>query len=87
MDDANKLHHIFNNPDHNLDRLVHQFGSRVAAAQAIIQAVDSAFTNGSLMTDSEGHYKQVFDIGGFPVWISGKVLNAVPRVGSAWVRV
>jgi hypothetical protein len=39
------------------------------------------------MTDPEGHYKQVFDIGGFPVWISGKVVDGVPRVGSAWVRV
>jgi hypothetical protein len=86
MDDPNKLNHIFNNPDHNLDRVVRQYGSQEAAAWAMIEAIDSALQNGSLMTDPEGRYRQLFDIGGNAVWISGKVVDGVPRVGSAWVR-
>ena len=40
MEDRNKLHHIFGNPDHNLDALVDQFGNREVALSAIVEAVD-----------------------------------------------
>jgi hypothetical protein len=86
MDDPNKRHHIFDDPDHNLDVVVRQYGSPEAAGQAIVEAVTAAFRNGSLIVDPLGYYKQILDIGGNWVIVSGKVVNGVPRVGSAWLR-
>jgi hypothetical protein len=86
MDDPNKLHHIFGNPKHNLDAIVRHYGGEGAAARALLQAVVTALQDGSLVADTDGHYKQVFHIRSFLVWISGKVVNGVPRIGSAWVR-
>lgn len=85
MEDANKRHHLFAFPKHNLDRLVRQYGSQQAASQAIVTAVSTAFHNGSLVVDVRGYYKQVFDIGGNPVTVSGRVINGMVRVGSAWI--
>ena len=39
MDDQDKLHHIFGNPDHNLDALVSLYGNEKAAGLAILEAV------------------------------------------------
>jgi hypothetical protein len=40
--DANKLHHIFDNPRHELDGLVSEFGSQEAAFEAIRNATQEA---------------------------------------------
>ena len=59
MEDRNKLHHIFGNPDHNLDALVSQYGNEKAAGLAILEAVNQeAYHAGTLIVDARGRYKQ-----------------------------
>ena len=86
MDDQNKLHHIFGNPDHNLDALVDQFGNREVALSAIVEAVDREYRAGRLICDALGRYRQALEVGGHLVTVGGKIVNGVVRVGSAWIR-
>ena len=86
MDDPNKLHHIFDNPQHNLDVLVRLYGSKAVARRAIIEAVDRVFRAGDLAVSSFGRFWQVFDVRGYRVTVRGRVVNGVARVGSAWIR-
>jgi len=97
MDDPNKWRHIFGNPNHNLDALVRHYGSEEEAARAIVDAVNQARQAGKLNTDTLGVYKQVFDVGGYPVMVRGRIvqwprahrnrLDSTPSmglVGRAW---
>jgi hypothetical protein len=84
MDDPNDLHYVFGNPRHNLDQFVRRHGSEEFAGQEIDAAVDSAFISGNLILDDTGLYKQVFDIGGSLIIVSGCVVNGIVRVGTAW---
>jgi hypothetical protein len=86
MDDPNKLRHGFGNPDHNLDALVQVCGSEEAAGRAIVEAVNQAYRDGSLVVDTLDRYTQVFEVGGYLVTVRGKIVNGVVRVGSAWIR-
>ncbi len=86
MDDSNKRHHVFGNPDHNLDVLIQECGSEEAAGRAIVAAVNQAYRDGSLVVDSNGRYRQVFDVGGNPVTVRGRIVGGVVRIGSAWIR-
>lgn len=86
MNDPNKLHHIFGDPKHNLDVLVRHYGSEEAAGRAIIGAVTQAHSQGSLVVDTRGRYQQVFDIGGYPVTVRGRIVGGTARIGSAWIR-
>jgi hypothetical protein len=85
MKGANRRHHIFGFPKHNLDRLVRQYGSEQAAAEAIEAAVDTAFADGRLIIDHRGLYKQVFEVDGNLVNVSGRVIDGVVRIGTAWI--
>jgi hypothetical protein len=86
MEDRNKLHHIFGNPDHNLDALVDQFGNREVALSAIVEAVDREYRAGSLICDALGRYRQVLEVGGHLVTVGGRIVDSDVRVGSAWIR-
>jgi hypothetical protein len=83
--DPNDLHHIFGNPNHNLDTLVRQYEGSEAAGRALVEAVDVAFNTGALIVDADGLYKQVFNVGGSAVIISGRVVNMRVRIGTAWI--
>jgi len=85
MDDPNRLRHIFGEKRHNLGRLVRVYGSESAAAEAIAGAVEAALRSGELIVDGNGLYRQVFDIGGVSVTVSGRVIDGVARVGTAWI--
>jgi len=85
MDDPNRRHHIFGEPRHNLDELVRQFGSEEAAGQAITDVVNAAHESDNLIVDNRGRYSQIFDVGGHLVTISGRVINGIVRVGTAWI--
>ncbi len=76
MGDPNKRHHIFANPHHNLDALVRHYGSEGDALRAIEDTVRQAQQDGKLGTDKHGVYKQVFDVGGYPVVVVGKMSMA-----------
>jgi len=85
MDDPNKWRHIFGNPNHNLDALVRHYGSEEEAARAIVDAVNQARHAGTLSTDNRGVYEQVFDVGGYPVMVRGRIVNGLVRIGTAWI--
>lgn len=85
MDDPNRRHHIFGEPRHNLEPLVRRYGGEEAAGQAIENAVSAAFDGGNLIIDDNGLYKQVFDIGGNSVTVSGRVIGGTVYVASAWI--
>jgi hypothetical protein len=85
MDDPNRRRHIFGEPRHNLEPLVRQYGSEEAAGQAIDDAVNAAFHNGDLAVDDNGLYKQVFDIGGNSVTVTGRVIDGTVHVATAWI--
>ncbi len=85
MDEANKRHHIFGNPDHNLAALVRQYGSEEGAYQAIEAAVMAAFREGRLIVAAHGDFQQVFDMGGNAVKVRGRVVDGIPRIGTAWM--
>jgi len=85
MDDANRRNHIFGEPRHNLDSLVRQCGSEEAAGEAIVAAVNAAFESGNLIVDDDGLYKQGFDVRENSVTVSGRVINGVVRVSTAWI--
>jgi hypothetical protein len=86
VDDPNKRDHVFGNPDHNLDAPVRQYGSEDAAAHAILEAVNQAYRAGKLIADALGRYRPMFDVGGYPVIVSGRIVNGLARIGSAWIR-
>lgn len=85
MRDPNRRKHISGEPRHNLDGLVRQSGGEDAAGRAIVRAVITAYADGDLVVDNDELFKQVFDIGGNPVTISGRVVDGVVRVATAWI--
>jgi hypothetical protein len=84
MKDPNKLHHIFDNPDHHLAPLVQQYGSEKAAYRAIKDAVSKAYRDGNLIANAHGSYKQAFEIGGLSVTVVGRIVKGQVRIGTAW---
>ena len=85
MDDPNRRNHIFGEPRHNLAVLIRQYGSAEAAGQAIVDAINAAFESGNLTVDDHGLYKQVFDVCGNSVTVSGRIIDGVVRVATAWI--
>jgi hypothetical protein len=85
MNGPNKRNHIFANPDHNLDALVQHYGSEEEAYRAIVDTVNRAQQDGKLSTNRRGLYEQVFDVGGYPVMVRGRIVNGLVRIGTAWI--
>jgi RHS repeat-associated protein len=74
--DANKLDHIFGNPEHGLGEVVQNLGGEqqaLDAAQASLQGAD---------IPSDGLFEVTRTIGGQSVTIRGAVVNGIPRVGT-----
>jgi hypothetical protein len=85
MLDPNRRRHIFGEPRHNLDGLARHYGGEEAAGRAIVEAVANAYSTGNLAVDDDGLFKQVFEIGGNSVTVSGRVVDGVARVATAWI--
>jgi len=78
--DGNKLHHIFDNPEHNLAPVVQQYGGQEAAYDAIQQAVIQQRPG-----TGSGTYDTVVNVGGSDVTVTGSYVNGIPRVGTAYI--
>jgi YD repeat-containing protein len=78
--DPNKLHHIFDNPDHDFGPFVSQYGGQVQAFQAIQNTVQG-------LGLPEGGYEMILNIGGTNVWVRGTVINGIAMIGSASARI
>jgi hypothetical protein len=85
MDDPNKLHHIFGRPRHGLDNLVRRYGGEEAAGEAIYGAARAALESGSLRVNTVRYYRQVFDVAGIRVTVSGRAVSGIARIGTAFI--
>lgn len=85
---ANRLRHIFGNPEHALDGLVTKFGSEERAFEAVQQAANKALADGKLIPGRNGVLPSgdggvVLDVGGIPVrLIGGRVRNGAVELSS-----
>jgi hypothetical protein len=52
----------------------------------MIDAVAKTAAAGRLVVDAHGIYCQVFDVAGYLVTITGRVVDGVPRISDAWVE-
>jgi RHS repeat-associated protein len=76
---ANKLWHIFGNPDHGLGPLVQKFGGPAAAYEAIQKAAQSQIS----MT---GAFKAVWiQVGGMNLQVNGTVIDGIVKISTAYV--
>lgn len=78
--DPNKLRHIFGKAEHKLDGVVKNYGSEEETFQATAGATDDAVKG---MTD--GLFKESVGVAGESVTVTGKVVNGVARIGTAYV--
>jgi hypothetical protein len=79
--DSNKLHHIFNDPDHGLDALVTKFGSQESAFQAIAEATRDAIQAQGI----NGQYKVEIRIGEHLITVKGRVSKGIVNIGTVYI--
>jgi len=80
--DANKLWHIFGKPGHNLGALVETYGSQQAAYNALLQATERTVASKGLT----GVFKTTVQVGSDTITVTGKVVNGVVEIGTAYKR-
>ena len=79
--DANKLHHIFDNPDHSFGDFVSQFGSQEEAFRAIENATRNAIKEQKIT----GEYKIQIEIAGHKLGVAGIVMpDGTIKIGTAY---
>ncbi len=75
-DIANRFHHIFDKPEHNLGGLVEKYGSQENAFNAVQNAANQALKEGKLTPDSKGILPSgdagnIINVGGMNVRLIG----------------
>lgn len=80
--DPNKLHHIFDDPEHYLQPIVDRLGSQEAAYRAIQQAAQGLVSSQNLT----GLQSLTVNIGGTDVTVDGIVIDGVFRIGTAYIK-
>ncbi|MGH6836361.1 MAG: hypothetical protein ACREC9_12635 [Methylocella sp.] len=79
--DANKLHHIFDNPEHPFGDFVSQYGSEEAAFRAIEDATRKALQEQHIT----GKYRIEIEVGGRRLIVKGNVLeDGTVKFGTAY---
>lgn len=78
--DANKLHHIFSDPDHNLGELVEHFGSEKATFNAVQRATQAGVKG---LSDV---FETTVKVAGQSVTVRGRVIDGIARIGTFFIR-
>ncbi len=79
--DANKLYHIFDNPDHSFGDFLSQYGSQEEAFRAIEDATRNAIEEQNIT----GEYKMQIEIGGYKLGVAGNVMpDGTIKIGTAY---
>jgi len=87
--DPQRLHHMFDNPTHNLDSFVESHGSQEQAFRAIQNAANEAVKNGKLHGNASGilptgNNGPIIDVGGTSVrLIGGRIYDGQVTISSA----
>jgi hypothetical protein len=79
--DANKLHHIFDNPRHGLDGLVTECGSQESAFQAVARATREAVKAQGIT----GEYEIEVKVGRHLLTVTGHVDNGIVNIGTVYI--
>lgn len=79
--EPNKLNHLFAKQEHGLDGLVSRYGSQEAVVEQMYRGLSGAVTPGS-----DGLFSVTRRIGGQAVTIDGRVVNGIPRIGTAYIK-
>jgi len=79
--DPNKLHHVFDNPDHPFGDFVSQYGSREAAFRAIEDAAREAVLEQGIT----GQFRITIEVGGRRLIVKGNVMDdGTVKIGTAY---
>lgn len=79
--EPNSLNHLFAKQQHVLDGLVERYGSQEAVVEQMYRGLSGAVT-----PNSEGLFSVTRSIGGQAVTIDGRVVNGIPRIGTAYIK-
>ena len=77
--EPNKLNHLFAKQQHGLDGLVQRYGGQEAVVEQMYRGLSS-------VTPSDGLFSVTRRIGGQAVTIDGRVVNGIPRIGTAYIK-
>ena len=72
---------MFNNPGHLLDEFVRAHGGQTGAMTAIVKGLLA----GDIPTGGDGQFEVQRTIDGVTITIRGRVVDGVPRIGTAFV--
>ncbi|MBS1910947.1 MAG: hypothetical protein JST22_03080 [Bacteroidetes bacterium] len=78
--DPNKLHHIFGKSQHNLGKLVSEFGSEAKAFEAMQRAAEVVVKQKGIT----GVFEEVVQVGAQKITIRGNVVNGAVKIGTAF---
>lgn len=76
----NKVIHIFDKVEHNLNPLVEQLGGRENTVRAILSAAYNKLPTKGLFKDI------TVDVSGFTVYIRGCVIDGIPKIGTFFIK-
>ena len=76
----NKVHHIFGDPDHNLDDLVKEFGDESNALEAIRDAAEQAVKKKGITQQ----FEETIQVGSRQITVRGTVIDGDVRIGTAF---
>ncbi len=79
--DPNKIHHIFDDPDHGLNVLIDKFGSSENAFDAVAAATRDAINSQGI----SGQFEIQVEIGGQSVTVRGRVHNGIVNIGTVFI--
>ena len=76
----NKLHHIFGDPDHNLDEFVKEFGGEQNALEAILEATEQTVKKKGITRG----FEETIHVGSRQITVRGTVIDGDVRIGTAF---
>jgi RHS repeat-associated protein len=82
--DTNKLLHVFDNAEHQLGRLVEDFGSPEAVTGRVVEALGKLR---QVNTDSSGVFRAFVRVGDSVLEVRGRVVDGAVRIGTFFVVV
>lgn len=76
----NKIKHIFDKAEHNLEPLVKRFGNYENTVREILKAVDGKLPMTGLFDDIP------VNVDGFTVYVRGVVIDEIPKLGTFFIK-
>ncbi|XAK45963.1 hypothetical protein AAID91_05075 [Campylobacter coli] len=80
----NKLNHIFNKKEHNLDDFLKSFGnSKEKAYEAVVKKIEKDYASGKVSENfTQGH---IININGFNIEVRGVIKNGESKIGTMFL--